>query len=203
MADARRDGAPTVTSAPQPRQRPDASMTYVISETRVSSADPFLFHKTTRRELYDGEWKHYNETLGADEVLYLNERGELAEGSRTTIFIERDGRLLIRSPRGCCPARCAPNSGDGPRARGGTDADGPRRSGRRLPRQLRPRAAACRAAAALRRRDCRRAGVSLNNAHAFRPPCLLLVGARATLAERGPAGPMRRVAAPWKAGRRS
>ena len=27
-------------------------------------------------------------------MLYLNERGELAEGSRTTIFIERDGRLL-------------------------------------------------------------------------------------------------------------
>jgi len=27
-------------------------------------------------------------------VIYLNENGELAEGSRTTIFIERDGRLL-------------------------------------------------------------------------------------------------------------
>ena len=66
----------------------------VISPTRVASTDPFLFHKTTRRELYDREWQHYNETLGADEVLYLNERGELAEGSRTTIFVERDGRLL-------------------------------------------------------------------------------------------------------------
>ena len=29
-----------------------------------------------------------------DEVVYLNEMGELAEGSRTTIFIERDGMLL-------------------------------------------------------------------------------------------------------------
>jgi para-aminobenzoate synthetase/4-amino-4-deoxychorismate lyase len=27
-------------------------------------------------------------------VIYLNEAGELAEGSRTTIFIERDGKLL-------------------------------------------------------------------------------------------------------------
>jgi para-aminobenzoate synthetase/4-amino-4-deoxychorismate lyase len=31
--------------------------------------------------------------MGAEEVVYLNERGELAEGSRTTIFLERNGRL--------------------------------------------------------------------------------------------------------------
>ena len=52
-------------------------------EHAVNSGDLFLFHKTTRRELYDREWKHYHDTLGADEVVYLNERGELAEGSRT------------------------------------------------------------------------------------------------------------------------
>jgi para-aminobenzoate synthetase/4-amino-4-deoxychorismate lyase len=27
-------------------------------------------------------------------VLYLNERGELAEGSRTNVFVEKDGTLL-------------------------------------------------------------------------------------------------------------
>ncbi|MEL7048742.1 MAG: aminotransferase class IV [Pseudomonadota bacterium] len=27
-------------------------------------------------------------------MIYLNERDELAEGSRTTIFVERDGQLL-------------------------------------------------------------------------------------------------------------
>jgi para-aminobenzoate synthetase/4-amino-4-deoxychorismate lyase len=32
--------------------------------------------------------------MGADEVVYLNEKGELTEGSRTTIFLERDGHLL-------------------------------------------------------------------------------------------------------------
>ena len=85
------DGAVSVTVAEQPVQ---AAMRYAISDTRVDSANPFLFHKTTRRELYDREWQHYADTQGADEVLYLNERGELAEGSRTNIFIERDGRLL-------------------------------------------------------------------------------------------------------------
>jgi para-aminobenzoate synthetase / 4-amino-4-deoxychorismate lyase len=88
------DGAIGVTTTPLPAANPDAVMRYVLSPTRLHSTDIFLFHKTTRRELYDREWQHYSETQGADEVIYLNERGELAEGSRTTIFIERDGTLL-------------------------------------------------------------------------------------------------------------
>ncbi|MGQ0456434.1 MAG: aminodeoxychorismate synthase component I [Hyphomicrobium sp.] len=86
-------GGMSVTTALQPATASDAVMRYVVSDTRLSSADLFLYHKTTRRDLYDGEWKHFSETLGADEVIYLNDRGELAEGSRTTIFIERNGKL--------------------------------------------------------------------------------------------------------------
>ena len=89
-----RDGSVTVTTAEQPPQPAGAVMRYIVSPTHISSTDPFLAHKTTRRELYDGEWKRYHDEAGADEVVYLNERGELAEGSRTNIFIERDGRLL-------------------------------------------------------------------------------------------------------------
>ena len=69
------------------------TMRYAISQHRVDSADVFLFHKTTHRDLYDGEHARYGEQYGCDEVLFLNERGELAEGSRTNIFIERDGVL--------------------------------------------------------------------------------------------------------------
>ena len=32
--------------------------------------------------------------LGVDEVVFLNERGELTEGSITNLFVERDGVLL-------------------------------------------------------------------------------------------------------------
>lgn len=88
------DGKVTVTSTPLGPHDPGQIMRYAISDTRLDSSDPFLFHKTTRRELYDREWKHYSDTQGADEVIYLNERGELAEGSRTNIFIEKNGRLL-------------------------------------------------------------------------------------------------------------
>lgn len=88
------DGKITVTTTPQPLAPAGAIMRYVISDTRLNSNDLFLYHKTTRRELYDREWAHFSETLGSDEVIYLNERGELSEGSRTTIFIERGGTLL-------------------------------------------------------------------------------------------------------------
>lgn len=92
------DGRLTVTSAPLPSPSAPSIMRYVVSPTRLDSSDAFLFHKTTRRELYDQEWKHYSETTGADEVLYLNERGELAEGSRTNIFVDRGDGVLLTPP---------------------------------------------------------------------------------------------------------
>ncbi len=88
------DGGALVTTTKLPAAQSGGLMRYVISPTRLNSANPFLYHKTTRRDLYDEEWALYNQSVGADEVLYLNERGELAEGSRTSIFIERDGMLL-------------------------------------------------------------------------------------------------------------
>ncbi|MCZ7596164.1 MAG: aminodeoxychorismate synthase component I [Hyphomicrobium sp.] len=87
-------GEVTVTTTPLPPADPNAVMRFAVSTTRVDSSDLFLFHKTTRRELYDREWQEYSQRFSTDEVIYLNERGELAEGSRTTIFIERDGELL-------------------------------------------------------------------------------------------------------------
>jgi para-aminobenzoate synthetase/4-amino-4-deoxychorismate lyase len=86
-------GVVTVTTTPLPPPDPDTIMRFVVSESILDSSDVFLFHKTTRRGLYDQEWQKHSETMGADEVIYVNERGELAEGSRTTIFLERNGRL--------------------------------------------------------------------------------------------------------------
>ena len=88
------DGEVSITAAELPPRDDKAVMRYVVSDTRLKSTDLFLFHKTTRRALYDREWQHFATTLGSDEVIYLNEKGELAEGSRTSIFIERDGKLL-------------------------------------------------------------------------------------------------------------
>jgi para-aminobenzoate synthetase / 4-amino-4-deoxychorismate lyase len=88
------DGDVSVTSTVIPDPEPDAVMRYVVSPTRLDPDNPFLFHKTTRRELYDSEWQHFADTVGSDEVVYLNKSGALAEGSRTNIFVERGGVLL-------------------------------------------------------------------------------------------------------------
>ncbi len=71
-----------------------AQWSYAIAQRCVDSADQLLRHKTTWRELYDDELARLTRVTGCDEVLFLNERGELTEGSRTNIFIRRDGRLL-------------------------------------------------------------------------------------------------------------
>lgn len=63
---------------------------YGISPQRTHSADLLLRHKTSWRELYEDEVKR----LGTDEVVFCNEHGELTEGARSNIFVERDGALL-------------------------------------------------------------------------------------------------------------
>jgi para-aminobenzoate synthetase/4-amino-4-deoxychorismate lyase len=67
-----------------------AHWTFATSAQRTDSADLLLRHKTNWRELYEDEVKR----LGTDEVVFCNERGELTEGARSNIFVERDGILL-------------------------------------------------------------------------------------------------------------
>jgi para-aminobenzoate synthetase/4-amino-4-deoxychorismate lyase len=88
------DGVVGVTATRLPPADPEARMRYVISPIRVDPSDPLLYHKTTRRTLYDGEHTRAAKEAGADEVLFHNSLGELTEGSRTNIFIERNGVLL-------------------------------------------------------------------------------------------------------------
>jgi para-aminobenzoate synthetase/4-amino-4-deoxychorismate lyase len=64
--------------------------TYSLSGARTQSTDLLLRHKTNWRELYDGEVAR----LGSDEVVFQNECGEITEGARSNIFVERDGILL-------------------------------------------------------------------------------------------------------------
>ncbi|NRG16206.1 aminodeoxychorismate synthase component I [Rhizobiales bacterium] len=70
-----------------------------ICDTPVSADDAFLYHKTTRRAFFDDTRKALCEELGVDEVLFVNEEGFLTEGSYTSLFIERDGRLLTPALR--------------------------------------------------------------------------------------------------------
>lgn len=60
------------------------------------SADVLVRHKTSRRDLYDAARAEYSREQ-ADEVLLLNERGELCEGTITSLFVD-DGSGLLKTP---------------------------------------------------------------------------------------------------------
>ena len=94
------DGRMTLDSRPMDWPRADQALTFVISALRVDSSDPFVYHKTTRRDLFDREFERHRKATGCDEVVFLNERGEVTEGSRTNLFVERRGVLLTP------PVRC-------------------------------------------------------------------------------------------------
>jgi para-aminobenzoate synthetase / 4-amino-4-deoxychorismate lyase len=65
----------------------------LFSARRVDSRDRLLYHKTTRRELFDRE-REIAVAAGFHEVLFCNERGEVTEGSITNVFARRGARLL-------------------------------------------------------------------------------------------------------------
>jgi para-aminobenzoate synthetase/4-amino-4-deoxychorismate lyase len=62
-----------------------------IAAVRVDPANRLLYHKTSRRELLDGERRLRPD---CNEVLFFNTRGELTEGSYNNIILKSGGRLL-------------------------------------------------------------------------------------------------------------
>lgn len=86
------DGSITVVSQPISASNDTThAAKFALSLQRVNSADPFLYHKTTRRHLYDDQLRAHP---GCYDVLFRNERGELTEGSYTTIILALNGELL-------------------------------------------------------------------------------------------------------------
>jgi para-aminobenzoate synthetase/4-amino-4-deoxychorismate lyase len=65
----------------------------VFASRKTDSRSPYLFHKTTLRDLYDEE-RADADARGYYEVFFVNEKGEVTEGSYTNIFLQKDGRLI-------------------------------------------------------------------------------------------------------------
>jgi len=93
-----------VCACPQPLAQAIGSVEGDLPRIRLASIatdqeDPFLYHKTTRRQLYESERKQA-EAAGCFEVVFVNRRGELTEGSFTNIFVRR-GDELLTPPLAC------------------------------------------------------------------------------------------------------
>lgn len=91
-----RAGDAEATTAPLPQ--PLAEWRIAVSAERLSSTDPFLRHKTTQRALYDRS--RASLPPGTDELIFLNERGEVCEGTITNVFFDL-GQGLSTPPLAC------------------------------------------------------------------------------------------------------
>ena len=95
------DGQYQLTCVPFEIDRSGQFWTIRIAETRLQSDDPLLRHKTARREFYDKARAEFPAEK-ADEVLLLNERGELCEGTITTLFVKRASSEVLMTPKLSC-----------------------------------------------------------------------------------------------------
>ncbi|AYH43199.1 aminodeoxychorismate synthase component I [Azoarcus sp. DN11] len=71
--------------------------TVVLSQRTLASNDPLLQHKTTARALYDSEL-HDAMANGHFDALFFNERGELAEGARSNVYLDLGDDCLLTPP---------------------------------------------------------------------------------------------------------
>lgn len=81
------DGATTIESAPLTEQ-PNAPLPVALATMPISRHDRRLFHKTTRRDMYE---RRRREQPDVFDVLLWNEEGELTEFTIGNLVIELDG----------------------------------------------------------------------------------------------------------------
>ncbi|SCW73677.1 4-amino-4-deoxychorismate lyase [Rhizobium mongolense subsp. loessense] len=93
-------GRVEVTTAPFTPLAPGTQWTIRIASTRLDSADKLLRIKTTRRTVYEAARAEYTPQQ-ADEVLMLNERGDVCEGTITSVFLSDVSGILRTPPISC------------------------------------------------------------------------------------------------------
>lgn len=92
-----RAGDPEVDAGRLGRERRFVRPKLALAPAAIASVDPFLRHKTTRRDTYD---RMLALCPNADDALLWNEHGEMTESCFANLFLERDGVLVTP------PARC-------------------------------------------------------------------------------------------------
>lgn len=84
------DGAVALTHQPLPPN--PHHWRVVVAAQRLDSGDPWLRVKTSHRPVYDRARAAL--PAGADEAILLNRQGQVCEGTITSLFLRRGGRLL-------------------------------------------------------------------------------------------------------------
>ena len=94
------DGAFAVTIQDFVEQAADAVWTLRVARTLIDSRYGLLRHKTTRRGFYEAARAEFPRKT-ADEVILINERGEVCDGTITNVFVDDGGRVLLTPSLSC------------------------------------------------------------------------------------------------------
>lgn len=62
-----------------------------VSEQKIDSTSPWFFHKTSKRELFEGEYARAGKS-GLFDVIFLNEKQEVTEGCISNLIVVLDGK---------------------------------------------------------------------------------------------------------------
>lgn len=96
----RRDGRLAVDQAALP-VADGVPVALVVDDVPVDSGSAWLYHKTSLREPYESRCRRHPE---ADDVVLVNERGELTEASRANLALRIDGQWWTPAlDSGCLP----------------------------------------------------------------------------------------------------
>lgn len=95
-----RHGAIAVTTAPFAPLDREATWRVRIAGTRIDSGDRLLRMKTTRRSVYEAARGEFS-PAESDEVILLNGKGEVCEGTITSVFLDDGSGTLMTPPIAC------------------------------------------------------------------------------------------------------
>ncbi len=85
------DGSLSCRARPLPSRPEPEPLRVALAAAPVDARDPFLRHKTTRREVYRAARAG---RPGFEEVILFNRRGEITEATAANLVIEEEGELL-------------------------------------------------------------------------------------------------------------
>lgn len=96
----KRDGCFDIAAHPFHALQSDTVWRLRIAQTRLFSNEPMARHKTTLRSDYENARAEFA-PHEADEVILLNEKDEICEGTITNVFVRRGDGILVTPPIGC------------------------------------------------------------------------------------------------------
>lgn len=91
------DGRIDIVTAPFTALPEETVWRVALASVRLSSSNPLLRHKTSRRAVYEAARSEFSRDE-VDEVLLMNERDELCEGTITSLFVRSGDHRLVTPP---------------------------------------------------------------------------------------------------------